>query len=239
MIELSKLTKKFEGKTAVENLSIKIGPGEIYGVIGPNGSGKTTTIKMMTGIISPTDGTIKIDGVEIQEEPVEVKAKIGYIPDDPFVWEKLTGREFIHFVSSMYGLHHKTIESELLKYLKLFPIEDVLDNFVGNYSRGTKQKLTIIAALIHKPKILVIDEPIVGLDPESIERALSIFSDFSKMGGSIFLATHTLTAVQKLCNRVGLLKEGKLIEEGTIESLGKKAKISSKNIEEIYFKLMK
>ncbi len=239
MIELSKVTKRFKETIAVQNLTLKVDKSQIYGFIGPNGSGKTTTIKMIVGILQPTSGLIKIDGNSVLREPEKAKAIVGYIPDDPFVWENLTGREFLHFVGAMFGLPSEKVEDRLKHYLKNFPIEELLDSYFGEYSRGTKQKLTIIAALIHEPKVLVIDEPIVGLDPSSANSALELFKRFAKDGGTVFLATHTLSAAQKICNKVGLLKNGELISEGTLEELYKKAELSEKNLEQLYFKLVK
>lgn len=239
MIELSHVTKRFKDNTAVKDVSLKVADGEIYGFIGPNGSGKTTTIKMLVGILQQTTGVVKVGGFEFSKEPEKAKAIVGYIPDDPFVWEKLTGREFLYFIGSMYGLSGSSVEERMSGYLKKYPVEKLLDTYFGDYSRGTKQKLTIIAALIHKPKVLVIDEPIVGLDPESAEISLDLFSDFAKSGGSVFLATHTLSAAQKICDKIGLLKEGELVVEGTLEELYKKVSIPEKNLEHLYFKLVK
>jgi ABC-2 type transport system ATP-binding protein len=239
MIELSKVTKRFKETTAVQNLTLKVGKGQIYGFIGPNGSGKTTTIKMVVGILQPTSGSIKVDGNSVPRDPEKTKSIIGYIPDDPFVWDNLTGREFLHFVGAMFGLSIETVEDRLKHYLKNFPVEELLDSYFGDYSRGTKQKLAIMAALMHKPKVLVIDEPIVGLDPASANSALELFERFAKDGGTVFLATHTLSAAQKICNKVGLLKGGRLISEGTLEELYKKAELSEKNLEQLYFKLVK
>lgn len=237
MITLTSVTKKFGDSIAVDNLSLKLNKGEIYCLIGPNGSGKTTTIKMVTGLYLPTKGQIEVGGFDITKNPAQAKSLFGYIPDEPFIWPKLTGLEFLYFVGSVFGMDKEKMESRINSFLEIFEIGGVLDGRVEDFSRGTKQKLTIIAAFLHNPKILIIDEPIVGLDPQSAKISLTLFEKFAKKGGSILLATHTLSAAERIGHRFGLLKKGKLVEEGTLDQLVKTAGLKAVNLEEIYLKL--
>ena len=234
MLTIQNLTKKFGEITAVNNLNIEVKEGEIYALIGPNGSGKTTTVKVATGLYNPTEGDVLIGGASIAREPEKAKAQIGYIPDEPFVYERMTGREFLHFVGAIFGMSAAMREEKIKKLLPLFPIEPVIDEFVENYSRGNKQKVSIIAALLHEPKVLIIDEPIVGLDPESAAKAKEIVFDFAKKGGTVFVCTHTLSFVEAVADRIGLLKEGKLIKEGSLNELRQIAGKQQAGLEELY-----
>jgi ABC-2 type transport system ATP-binding protein len=239
MIELKQVSKKFGEKLAVKDLSLKIGKGEIFCLIGPNGSGKTTTIKMITGLLFPDGGAVAVNNLDIVKEPLLAKKIVGYIPDEPFVWEKLTGEEFIYFVAGMYGISPAETSKKLSEFLKIFPIKEILAGHFEDYSRGTKQKVTIISALIHDPQVLVVDEPIVGLDPQSATAALDLFKAFAKKGGSVLLATHTLTAAQKIGDRFGLLKDGEMVVEGSWSQLISKSKLKNPSLEEIYLELVK
>ncbi len=240
MISLKNVTKKFGDLKAVDGLSLEVKPGEIYGFIGPNGSGKTTTIKMMAGIYAPTVGDITIAGYDMRKKPVLAKQMIGYIPDVPFVYEKMTGREFLHFIGEMYGMELSKRTAKINKLLKTYPIGDIFDGYFENYSRGNKQKLTILAALLHEPKVLLIDEPVVGLDPQSIVITMDLLKNFAKKKkGSVFLCTHTLDIAEKICDRIGILKDGRLLEEGTLAALRKKAKMKAGSLEALYLKLTK
>ena len=182
-ISLTNVTKKFGTMVAVDNLSLEIKTGELYGFIGPNGSGKTTTIKMMTGLYRPTSGTVMVSGFDLAKTPEKAKATFGYIPDEPFVYERMSGREFLYLVGALYRLSKEKVTARLEELKHVFPVEGIWDEYAENYSRGNKQKLTILAALLHNPKILVIDEPIVGLDPESTQSAKKILQDFVAPGG--------------------------------------------------------
>ncbi len=237
-ISLKNVTKTFGKVTAVDNLSLDIRKGELYGFIGPNGSGKTTTIKMMTGLYRPNSGTVVVGGSDIEKEPEKAKATFGYIPDEPFIYERMTGREFLYLVGALYGMRREKTTKRLESLKPIFPVEQILDEYAENYSRGNKQKLTILAALLHGPKILIIDEPIVGLDPESTRGVKKLFKDFTREGGTIFVATHTLSFAQDMCTRIGILKDGKILEEGTIKDLQKKARLESRSLEELYLRLV-
>lgn len=234
LIELQNVSKNFGSTQAVVDLSLSVKAGETYALIGPNGAGKTTTVKMVTGLLAPTSGTIEIFQKNIETEPVAIKKDLAYIPDDPFVYDYLTGREFLEFVGDCYGLSRKETKERLAKFLSLYNLEAVVDGRFADYSRGNKQKTVIIAAFLHQPKLLVIDEPVVGLDVQSQNVTLRLLKDFVKKGGSVFLCTHTLSVAQILAEKIGILREGRLIEEGTLENLRGKAKKANANLEELY-----
>lgn len=238
-ILLKGVTKKFGKTTAVDNLNLDIKEGEIYGFIGPNGSGKTTTIKMMAGIYKPSAGEIEIEGHSIEKEPEKAKSIFGYIPDEPFIYERMTGREFLYLVGALYKIPKNEVAKKIEELVDLFPIKGIIDGYAESYSRGNKQKLIILAALLHSPQILLIDEPIVGLDPESARITKRLLEKFSQKGGTIFVATHTLSYIQNICTRIGVQKEGKLIVEGTLDELQKQAQSESRSLEELYLKLAK
>jgi len=236
MIKITNVSKQFGQLKAVNNLNLNIKKGEIFGFIGPNGAGKTTTIKMLTGIIAPSTGKITIGGFDIQSKPVEAKKLLGYIPDDPYVYPDLTGREFLHLVGELYGL--KGLEKKIKQLLPIYKIEQIIDGPFKDFSRGNKQKLVILAALLHKPKVLIIDEPIVVLDPWSAQVTVDNLRKFAeKENGTIFLSTHTLNVAEKICHRIGVIDQGKLIFEGTLNQLTKKVKTKEKNLEKLYLKL--
>jgi len=223
MLHLDSLTKKFGDTIAVDGVSFDVKPGEIFSLIGPNGSGKTTIIKMITGLLRPTDGFVLVGGHNVADEPIETKKAIGYIPDEPSVWSSMTGEEFLHLSGAFFDIPEKEREKNIETLLSLFRLEDIRNSIFEDYSRGNKQKFTILAALLHKPKVLLVDEPIVGLDPTSAEIAKNIFSSFAKKGGSVLLATHTLSVAQEISHRVGVLKKGILVASGTLDELRARA----------------
>ncbi len=222
MLEIKNLTKKFGDFTAVENVSLKIEKGEFFSIIGPNGSGKTTIIKNILGLLHPTEGQILVNEKSIEEDPKKVKSKIGYIPDEPKIWSHITGEEFLFFSGNLYGIDNKQIEKKIPELLKNFNLKGIEKKYFENYSRGNKQKFTILAALLHDPDLILVDEPIVGLDPQAAESAMELLNNFVSEGGSVFMATHTLPVAQEHSDRVGVLHEGKLVETGTIENLREK-----------------
>jgi len=235
MIKTFNLTKRFGEITAVDNLNLHIKKGEIFGFIGPNGAGKTTTIKMMVGILAPTKGRVEIDGNDLAKKPLEAKKIIGYIPDEPYVYPLMTGREFLHFVGQIYQVKDK--EKKIKKLLKIFPIESMIDGYFQDFSRGTKQKLAILAALLHQPQILIIDEPILGLDPASSQITKDLLKKFSQKGGTVFISSHTLPVVEEICHQIGIIDQGKLIFKGTIGELKKKLKSKEGKLEELFLKI--
>lgn len=237
MIKIVSLTKKFGSLIAVKNLNLEIKRGEIFGFIGPNGAGKTTTIKMMVGILPPTSGTVKIGGFNIQKKPIAAKKLIGYIPDVPYVYPYMTGHEFLRFVAELYEVTNP--ERKIENLLKIFPIEGMIDGYFKDFSRGTKQKLSIIAALLHEPKVLIIDEPILGLDPKASQITKGLLKTFAEGGGSVFVCSHSLGVVQEICPKIGIIDKGELIFEGKIEDLKKRLKTKEEKLEQLYFKITK
>ncbi len=235
MIKTKKLTKKFNTLTAVNNLNLDIKKGEIFGFIGPNGAGKTTTIKMMVGIIPPTKGKVKIGDYNIQKEPVKAKKIIGYIPDVPYVYPHMTGKEFLDFVAELYQVENK--EEKIKDLLKIYSLEQMANGYFKDFSRGTKQKITIIAAMLHRPKVLIIDEPILGLDPASSQKTLKMLDDFSKNNGTVFVCSHTLTIIQQICNRIGIIDKGELIFKGNLKELKTKLRTKKGKLEELFLKI--
>jgi len=233
-LSLERLTKRFGDRAAVLNLSLEVRAGEIYGLIGPNGSGKTTTVKMVTGLYRPGAGRIVIDGIDLATAPVAAKRRIGYIPDEPFVYEKMSGREFLHLVGELYGVPGEERTRKIEELLALYPIGQILDQYVEQYSRGNRQKLAIMASLLHAPRLLVVDEPIVGLDPESAIRTRELLKRFVADGGAVLLCTHTLTFAEAVCHHVGLLKDGRLVRDGDLASLRQLAGLPGASLEALY-----
>jgi len=234
MIELKNLTKIFGSITAVSNLNITIHDGEIFGFLGPNGVGKTTTIKMMVGLLYPTNGSIIYDGLDLADNPEMVKSRFAYLPDSPHVFEKLTGREFMRFVSDLYDLDHTYSEirsGELLSALKLV---DSADNLIESYSRGMKQKLLIAGALLHNPHYLIMDEPILGLDPASARLIKGVLRGLADKGCAVFMSTHMLEIAERICDRVGIIHEGNLIKVGTPEELRKEGEKKDSSLEDVF-----
>ncbi len=219
MLVVEGLTKKFGGVVALENVSLSLKAGEIFALIGPNGSGKTTLIKCIAGLLHPHTGTIRVDRVPLAEEPVRAKSKMGYIPDDPVIWPGMTGLEFLSMVGSLYGIPRKTSAKRIPELLALFRLEDMAYQYFDDYSRGNRQKFSILAALLHQPKLLLIDEPMVGLDPASAAVASKLFVSFAKEGGTILLAIHTLSVAQAIASRIGILREGRLTAHGSLSEI--------------------
>ncbi len=234
MLEINKLTKRFGDLTAVNDVGLKVSKGEFFSIIGPNGSGKTTIIKTIAGLLHPTSGEILIGGKSIKNQPREAKMKIGYIPDEPKIWSHITGEEFLYFSGALYGISQEEVKARIPGLLSHFDLKGVEKNYFENYSRGNKQKFTMLAALMHDPELILVDEPIVGLDPDSAEIAMKLLSDFTKKGGSVFLATHTLPVVEAHSDRIGILHEGSLKKVGSMEDLRKEMSRSDASILDIY-----
>lgn len=221
MIQLIELTKRFGQLVAVDRINLHVRPGEIFGFLGPNGAGKTTTIKMLTGLLKPTSGSALVDGYDVVARPIEAKRVIGFIPDQPFLYEKLTGVEFLGFIGSLFGMQKAEVGRGISDLLALFELDGWADELIESYSHGMKQRLVMSAALLHNPKVIIVDEPMVGLDPKGINLVKRIFREKSEEGVTIFLSTHTLEIAQQLCHRLGIIDEGKLIAMGTLSELMK------------------
>lgn len=235
-IKIVNVNKRFTNVHAVRDLTLSVKKGEIFALIGPNGAGKTTTVKMITGLIAPTSGRIWVLGKDVASDPIGAKKDLGYIPDDPFVYDYLTGREFLQLTGDLFGLRRQETNTRIKKLLKLFNLESVIDGRFTDYSRGNKQKTIIIANILHQPKVLVIDEPVLGLDVQSQKVTKKLFRDFAKDGGSILLCTHTLSVAQEIADRIGIIKEGELVEEGSLHDLRTKARKTEASLEELYLK---
>lgn len=221
MIELIELTKRFGQLVAVDHINLHVKQGEIFGFLGPNGAGKTTTIKMLAGLLKPTSGRALIDGYDVVAHSMEAKRVVGFIPDQPFLYEKLTGVEFLKFIGSLFGMKRDEIQPRISDLLGLFELDGWGDELIESYSHGMKQRLVMSAALLHNPKLIIVDEPMVGLDPKGINLVKRIFRQKSEEGVTIFLSTHTLEIAQQLCHRLGIINRGKIIAMGTLSELMK------------------
>ena len=222
MLQIKNLTKRYKGgKEAVSNLSLDIKAGDIYGFIGHNGAGKTTTIKAVVGIVDFDEGEIIIDGESIRDNPINCKKKIAYIPDNPDLYEHLTGIQYLNFVADIFGVSVQDREEKIHRYAEEFEIIRELGDLISSYSHGMKQKLAIISALIHEPKLLILDEPFVGLDPKASVMLKNTMRMLCEQGSAIFFSTHVLDVAEKLCNKIAIIKNGKLIVSGKTEELTK------------------
>lgn len=235
MLKVNKLTKYFGNNKAVDDVSFTVKKGEVFSLIGPNSSGKTTIVKTIAGLLHPTAGNIEVGGIDVIKDPEKVKAQIGYIPDEPSVWPFMTGEEFLYFTQSLFGIEEKVRLSSLPGLLSRFNLAGLEKQYFEEYSRGNKQKFSIIAAMSHQPKLLLVDEPIVGLDPTSAQIAKKMFVEFAKKGGAVLLVTHTLQVAEEISDRIGFLKKGKLIAVGSLAELRKKSGLKkSSSLEEVY-----
>ena len=232
MLKINNLTKYY-GKTfkAVDDLSLHVKAGEIYGFIGHNGAGKSTTIKSIVGALGFERGDILIDGISIKNQPVECKKLLAYVPDNPDVYDYLTGIQYINFVCDVFGMGKERNE-RIKKYAELFQIEKNLGDLISSYSHGMRKKLVLISALVHNPKLLVLDEPFVGLDPIASHRLKELMKELCDNGGAIFFSTHVLEVAEKLCDRVGIIKGGKLVKEGTMEEIA-----GDKSLESLFLEI--
>ena len=237
MITLTHLTKRFGSLTAVSNLSLEVRRGEIFGFLGPNGAGKTTTIKMIAGILEPTEGSITICGKNLAEDPAGAKQVTGFIPDQGFLYEKLSGIEFLQFVASLYGMDDGHTEARIRDLLALFEMKDWTGDLIESYSHGMKQRLVMSAALIHEPKVIVVDEPMVGLDPKAGRLVKTIFRSLANNGVTVFMSTHTLAVAEEMCDRIGIIHEGRLIALGTASELRQKAGGQENTLEAVFLRL--
>ncbi len=219
MLRIENLTKTYGGKKAVDNLTLHIAKGEIYGFIGHNGAGKTTTIKACCGILRFDEGEIFIDGLSVRANPLECKRKLAYIPDNPDLYEFLSGIKYLNFIADVYGVPKAQREERIAKYADLFDLTGELAQPVSAYSHGMKQKLTVIAALIHEPRLIIMDEPFVGLDPKASHILKGIMREICDEGGAIFFSTHVLEVAEKLCDKVAIIKDGRLVVSGTMEQV--------------------
>ncbi len=236
-VELEGVTKCFGLKRAVDDLTLRLRPGEVFAFLGPNGAGKTTTLKMTTGLLRPDRGTVRICGLELGREELAAKRLLAYVPDQPFLYEKLTGREFITFVRDVYGITPEAAERRLARLRERLDMDGFLDQLAESYSHGMKQKVALAAALIHEPTVLVVDEPIVGLDPRTIRVIKTIFREIAEAGGTVFMSTHTLDVAEAIADRIGIIQHGRLIALGTLAELRAMGVRRDGRLEDIFLEL--
>ena len=237
MIRFEGVRKDYGNLVAVNKLNLEIGAGECFGFLGPNGAGKTTTNKMLAGLLVPTEGKVFIGGHDVQREPEKAKSILGYVPDKPYIHDKLTGSEFLDFMIDLYSVDRASAAARRHELLSIFGLMEWQDELVENYSHGMKQKLVITGAFIHRPRVLVIDEPMVGLDPHGHKLVKDLFRAFAREGNTIFMSTHTLAVAQELCHRIAIIDKGEVIALGTVEELRSKAHSDSPVLENIFLKL--
>jgi len=235
MIKLTGLTKQYGNLVAVKSIDLEVKAGEVFGFLGPNGAGKTTTIKMMAGLLQPTGGRVEIGGFDVQKEPLKAKAITGFIPDRPYLYEKLTAGEFMRFVAKLYAM--PSADGRIDELLGLFGLTDWANELVENFSHGMKQRLVMASSLLHRPKVLVVDEPMVGLDPRGARLVKDLFKDLAVQGVTIFMSTHTLEIVEAMCTRVAIINRGEIIAGGSVEELGRLARMENSHLEPIFLKL--
>jgi ABC-2 type transport system ATP-binding protein len=237
MIEIENLTKSYGNFEAVKHVDFTVEPGEIFGFLGVNGAGKTTTLKMLAGVLKPTAGNIKICGFDMAREPEKAKRITGYIPDRPYIYNKLTGREFLYFVADLYLVEDKEADFRIDQLLEEYGLIDWQDELVESYSHGMKQRLATCAALVHKPKVLIVDEPMVGLDPHGAKFLKEAFRRYAAEGMSILLSTHTLSVAEEVADRLAIIHKGSIINMGTLESIQQTTGQLEIRLEDMFLKL--
>lgn len=236
MISIQSVTKNYGKKVAVDNLSLEIAPGEFFAVLGHNGAGKTTTIKMIAGLLRPTSGRIMVGGVDVQVDPIAAKKVCAYVPDQPFLYDKLSGIEFMNFIADLYGVDGDGRQKEIERLVELFGMKDFVRELTEAYSHGMKQRLVLAATLLHKPKVIMVDEPLVGLDPHTSRLVKQVFKDQAKAGNSIFMSTHVLSVAEDFADRIGIMSQGKIVALGAMDELRKQAQLEGR-LEDVFFKI--
>ena len=237
MLSTRLLTKRYGSLTAVEDLDLEVGAGELFGFLGPNGAGKTTTIKMLVGLLRPTSGSARVADIDILAEPEQAKARIGYVPDAATLYEKLSAREFLEFSGDLYHVERRLRDRRIDTLLKLFDLESRGNDFLSGYSRGMRQKVSLAAALLHDPQVLFLDEPTVGLDPQSARQMKDILQDFCKEGKTVFMSTHILEIAERMCTRLAIINHGRLIAMGSLQELRHMVGQDGQSLEQIFLEL--
>ena len=237
MIRLIHLSKSFGAARAVQDVQLHVPPGEVFGFIGPNGAGKTTTIKLMAGLLSPTSGSVFIDNINMAADPVNAKHRIGLIPDRPFLYEKLTGMEFLRFTAGLYGVSSAAFQRNSEELLERFSLLDRADELIEAYSHGMKQRLIMAAALLHEPRLIIVDEPMVGLDPQGIRMVRELFRNLAQRGVTVFMSTHTLKLAEDLCDRIAIIHKGVVRAIGTLHELRRYVRDGDADLEQVFFEI--
>jgi ABC-2 type transport system ATP-binding protein len=237
LIETRSLVKQYGDKPAVQDVSFQVHGGEIFGFLGPNGAGKTTTIKMIVGLLQPTSGSVSVAGYDVQTQPLLAKACSGYVPDTPNLYAKLTGRELLSFVADLYDLDRKQVTHRIDELLRMFDLAEAADDTLDSYSHGMQQKASLAAALIHDPRVLVLDEPTVGLDPKSARLIKDILRQIADRGAAVMLSTHILEIAERMCDRIGIINKGRLVAVGTMDELRALGKTGEVSLEDIFLGL--
>ena len=237
MITLTGLTKRYGKFKAVDGIELTVPKGELFGFLGPNGAGKTTTFRMIAGIIVPTAGRIEIGGVDLVRQPLVAKRRLGYIPDRPFVYDKITGAEFLRFVAALYNAEDASLERRIDELLDLFELMPWKHELTESYSHGMRQKLIIAGAFIHRPEVIVVDEPMVGLDPKGARLLKDLFRQYVNRGGTILMSTHTLEVAESMCDRIAIMQNGRILAQGTMDELRVQTASGDASLEDLFLRL--
>ena len=236
MISIRSVVKRFGSKVAVDGLSLEVSSGEFFAILGPNGAGKTTTIKMVAGLLRPTEGVIEVCGHDLSVDGVAAKKLTSYVPDQPFLYDKLSGIEFLNFIGDLYEVDGVERQKEIDRLVELFSLEDFVRELTESYSHGMKQRLVLAATLLHRPKVILVDEPLVGLDPHTARLVKQVFREEARKGTAIFLSTHVLSVAEDFADRIGIMMNGRIVALGTIDELRKQSS-STGRLEEVFFKI--
>jgi ABC-2 type transport system ATP-binding protein len=237
MIRIINLRKQYGRLAAVDNLNIEVAPGEIFGFLGPNGAGKTTTIRVMMGILRASSGRVILGGHDVEQEPQQAKAIAGFIPDRPFIYEKLSGKEFLTFIAKLHRMESARLRRRIDELLEYFELANWQDELVEGFSHGMKQRLVLCAALVHEPRILIVDEPMVGLDPKGARTIKDLFRSLAKAGTTVFLSTHSISVAEEVCHRIGIIQKGHLIASGSMADIYRLTRGHDRNLEDVFLEL--